>query len=128
MENNETVHVMIDLPALPAGFEYTGEYRKALKGECWRSATDGLIITSVGMPVSKQHIVRRTVWHPQVGDTVYVLSVCGKPLEMVFKGSVLHMMTFDSGLMFKDVETADCASEAILALVHHADVNNRGDS
>lgn len=54
----KTIEVKLQLPELPAGYEYTGEFRKPKPGEI--ASSDGKLYTDVDL-INEYPIVRRTV-------------------------------------------------------------------
>lgn len=58
--------VTVELPELPEGWEYTGEYRVAKNGECIQ-CYDGEPCLQDGTIVGLHHIIRKTKWTPEDG-------------------------------------------------------------
>lgn len=71
----ETVKVMMELPALPEGWEYTGECRHPLKGEHY-FYTSGTTIQCAGHDFTEQRqcIVRKVKWKPADGEKFYYVT------------------------------------------------------
>lgn len=72
----ETVKVMMELPALPEGWEYTGEFRPPEDGEHFFN--NPAIAQAVGVYYCCKHIVRKAKWVPVQGEYYYWVRANGK--------------------------------------------------
>lgn len=71
----ETVKVMMELPALPEGWEYTGEFRLPLHGERYFCIHSSKIeLAGLYLPEHRQYIVRKAKWKPANGEKFYYVT------------------------------------------------------
>lgn len=95
----ETVKVTTELPALPEGWEYTGEFRVPLKGEAGADLSEQC-----------QFIVRKVKWKPAIGERFYyVTPVTGISWDIA-RQAYLGEDLASSGNCFKTREEAEVAA------------------
>jgi len=65
--------VTVDMPDLPDGWEYTGEYRLPKKGDHYFTAFRGVSKASFSFKNDNQLIVKRKKWAPRTGEVYWFI-------------------------------------------------------
>ena len=123
------VNVNVQLPNLPRGYEYTGEYRAIGGGEYWYAGRhSGVKQLQVGQAIRsgyEYHVVRRTEWEPRVGEGVYVLTGRMTVELYLFCNDDASRRLYHMGLMFRTEEIAEEARSTVISLIQSMDLNNQ---
>lgn len=73
----ETVKVTVELPALPEGWEYTGEFRLPERGEYYSYNAKPTLV-ELDFMHGLSLIIRKAKWKPVYGEYYYFVKANGK--------------------------------------------------
>ena len=106
----ETVKVMVEMPALQEGWEYTGEFRLPLKGESYFYPYGGTIQRAGhDFTEQRQYIVRKAKWKPADGEKFYYVTAM-MDVSRATHFSVNSSYMVYGGNCFKTREEAEVAA------------------
>lgn len=107
----ETVKVMVEMPALPEGWEYTGEFRLPLKGEIYFYPYGGTIQRAGhDFTEQRQYIVRKAKWKPADGEKFYYVTAMMDVSRATYCTINAADLAESAGNCFKTREEAEVAA------------------
>ena len=115
--------ITVDLPPAPKGYEYTGEYRKALDGETYSDPgwvkMKPIVVTSAGTTSYPYFILRRVRWRAHHGQPYYYIILgYGQGVHRSIEDSLdLDDKRHALGNYFKTREEAEEKAKALYQLL-----------
>lgn len=102
--------VEIELPDLPEGYEYTGEYRPPGKKDYW-SSLEGVVLYGTYQGEAA-HIIRKLRWKPEVGQAYWLVRGFGSVGKSIWYAGSADKVYWKIGNCFPDKLSAEAAASA----------------
>ncbi len=100
--------VEIDMPELPDGWEYTGEYRRAGCADYYIHSMEGSIL--MGRSEAKHPLVRRRRWRAALGQPYFYVNYACEVVDTEACGGTHDGVLHGLGNHFRTKEEAELAA------------------